>query len=264
MMDIPVFRLEGILKNQNEISDFEGPLTLILYLLSKNKVEIRDISITMILDQYLEFLGSMTEKDLNAACEFVVMASHLAYIKTKMLLGGDEEISEIEQLISSLEQLQRSEAYSQIKVAAQTLSGLYGKGASMIESPPEYLPQEHLMYAHVSGDLSKAMLRLINREDAIAKSMNPKGSVYPEKVEYSIPEKTSEVLRLLKVNNQISLHALFSESRNRAELIATLIAILELCRVGSLLLLKEDEDITISYSTVPFSKGLDSVPNGSF
>jgi len=114
-MESPVFKLEGIVKEKDETTDFEGPLNLILQLLSKDKVEIRDISISSILDQYLAFLDEMAEMDLDIASEFVTMASHLTFIKTKMLLSGNEDISELEQLISSLEELRRGDVYLQIK-----------------------------------------------------------------------------------------------------------------------------------------------------
>ena len=86
----PMFRLEGVVKDKNGEQDFEGPLSLILMLLSKNKIEIRDINISEILDQYLAYLETMEAMDLEIASEFVQMASHLLYIKTKMLLNLDD------------------------------------------------------------------------------------------------------------------------------------------------------------------------------
>ena len=100
------FKLEGVVKSKNEMEDFEGPLNLILLLLSKNKIEIRDIQISLILDQYIAYLEEMKSMDLEIASEFVAMASHLVYIKTKTLLAeDDQEVSELDELISSLESL---------------------------------------------------------------------------------------------------------------------------------------------------------------
>lgn len=82
----PTYFLEGIIHDKSEMADFEGPLSLILLLLSKNKIEIRDIKISDILDQYLEYLNAMEKLDLEIASEFVQMASYLLYIKTRMLL----------------------------------------------------------------------------------------------------------------------------------------------------------------------------------
>jgi segregation and condensation protein A len=76
-MENPTFKLQGIIKSKESSEDFEGPLILILHLLSKNKVEIRDIQISLILDQYLKYLDEMKQMDLEIASEFITMASHL-------------------------------------------------------------------------------------------------------------------------------------------------------------------------------------------
>ena len=250
-METPVFRLEGVVKTKNETSDFEGPLTLILQLLSKNKIEIRDISISLILEQYQAFLDGMAELDLDIASEFVAMAAHLAYIKSKMMLSRGEEVSELEQLITSLEELRRGDVYMQIKFAAQTLSGMYIRDGVMIAGPPEYLaPDEEYKYVHDSSDLLKSLYLVIGRENAILSSMNQREATFPQRIIFSIPEKILEVLDKLKRSGSIPITELFYESNSRPELIAILIAVLELCRVGSVLLTGGQDDITISYTGV--------------
>ena len=112
-MDNPIFKLEKVVQPRSgeSLEDFEGPLDLILFLLSKNKIEIQDIPIALILDQYLAYLEQRQRMDLEVASEFVTMAAHLMYIKTRMLLSiEDEEAqSEMDELIRSLEERQRSE-----------------------------------------------------------------------------------------------------------------------------------------------------------
>lgn len=248
-MDTPVFKLEGVIKAKDEPSDFEGPLTLILQLLSKNKIEIRDISISLILEQYLEYLDAMAELDLDIASEFVAMASYLAYIKTKMLLNEGEEVSELSQLISSLEELQRSDLYIQIKSAAQTLSEMYPRDGLMMAGPPEYIQSDpEYIFNHCGEDLLGAILRVISRENAFIGSIDTKEAVYPGRIVFSIPEKISEILERLKRSSDIPLADLFYESGSRAELIATLVAVLELCRVGSVLLTGNADDIVLTYT----------------
>lgn len=248
-MESPVFRLEGIVKTKNEASDFEGPLTLILQLLSKNKIEIRDISISHILDQYIDFLDKMAELDLDIASEFVAMASHLAYIKTKMLLSRGEEVTELEQLITSLEELRRGDVYTQIKSVAQTLSDMYIRDGVMMASPPEYFaPDAEYRYFHDSADLLKAIYLVIGRENAILRSINPREATYPRRIAFSIPEKIAEVLDRLKQNGSMPIADLFFECSSRPELVATLIAVLELCRVGSILLTGGLDEITVTYT----------------
>lgn len=248
-MESPVFKLEGVVKVRDETSDFEGPLTLILQLLSNNKIEIRDISISLILEQYLEYLDRMAELDLDIASEFVAMASYLTYIKTKMLLSGGEEVSELEQLISSLEELRRGDFYTQIRTVTEVLSVMYSNGCVLMAGPPEFLPPEtEYKYEHSSSDLLSAIYAVIGRETAMIGSLNPREAVYPRRIIFSIPEKITEILEKLKQIRKISARALFYESRDRTELVATLIAVLELCRTGSLMLAGSPENITITYS----------------
>ena len=109
-MDHPIFKLEKVVqpKTGETLEDFEGPLDLILFLLNKNKIEIQDIPIALILDQYLAYLEQRKQMDLEVASEFVTMAAHLMYIKTRMLLSiEDEEAqSEMDALIQSLAERQ--------------------------------------------------------------------------------------------------------------------------------------------------------------
>ena len=247
-METPVFKLEGIVKLKDEMTDFEGPLTLILLLLSKDKIEIRDISISLILEQYLAYLEEMTEADLYIASEFVAMASHLAYIKTKMLLSGQEEVSELEQLISSLEQLQKSDVYTQIKTVSDSLSEMYTRGAAMIPGPPEYLPpNDEFEYDHNDNDLLEAIIRVIGRDNIRINSVNPRKAVFPSKILYSIHEKTAEIIKKMKKVVETSITELFSECQSRTELVATLIAVLELCKAGTLHIYGNEENLTVSY-----------------
>ncbi|MCL2201609.1 MAG: segregation/condensation protein A [Oscillospiraceae bacterium] len=248
-MEAPVFKLEGVVKTKNEMSDFEGPLVIILQLLSKDKIEIKDISISAILDQYLRFLDEMAELNLDIASEFVTMASHLTYIKTKMLLSGGEEVSELEQLISSLQQLQRGDVYKQIQGVTQVLSGMYTADGSYMTSPPEYLPPDtEYKYVHISDDLLDALMRICTRENMKREALNPREFVKPVPIEFSIPDKINEIVDKLKLKGNMAVAELFDASRSRPELVATFIAVLELCKIGSLTLSGDSDDLVITYS----------------
>jgi len=248
-MEAPVFKLEGVVKTVDEDSDFEGPLTLILLLLSKNKIEIRDISISLILEQYLAYMAEMAELNLDIASDFVAMASHLAFIKTKMLLSGGEEISELEQLISSLEELQRGDIYVQVKSASEMLAGMYMRGGAMLAKPPEYIePDGDFTYEHVHDDLYEAVLQVIGRENAVLSSRNPKQATFPRRVTYTISDKIAQILEMLKENGDIAAKDMFYQSESRGEIVATLIAVLELCRVGAVFLTGSLDETVITYS----------------
>ncbi|MCL2408045.1 MAG: segregation/condensation protein A [Oscillospiraceae bacterium] len=257
MMESPVFRLEGVVKTKDEFSDFIGPLALILQLLSRDKIEIKDISISLILEQYLEYLDKMANLDIDIASEFVAMASHLAYIKSKMLLTEEREVTELEELISSLEQLQQNDIYMQIKATTEVFSKMYARGGVMMEKPPEYLPPSTVgQYDHDGDDLLEAILRVVGKENALISSLNPRESetAYPQRIIYSIPEKISEILGNLRLNGVMELRQLFYESHSRTELVATFVAVLELCRAGRVLLTGTADDMTISHT----GKSLDS------
>ena len=98
---------------------FDGPLDLLLHLLSKNKVEIKDIPIASILDQYLEYIRQMKEFDLEVASEFITMAAQLMFIKSKMLLPVYEDENEEDPRASLVEALLE---YQRIKEAGSVLS----------------------------------------------------------------------------------------------------------------------------------------------
>ena len=124
-MEEPRYHLTGVMRTQDALpEDFDGPLDTILLLLSKNKIEIQDVSITSILEQYLAYLDNMKRLDMEIASEFISMASYLMLIKTKMLLSAaerEEAMTEMELLIRSLEERQRNEAYAQVRTAVEFL-----------------------------------------------------------------------------------------------------------------------------------------------
>ena len=250
-METPVFKLKGIVKEKEDMSDFEGPLTLILQLLSKDKIEIRDISISKILDQYLAYLDEMAVLDLDIASEFVVMASHLTYIKTKMLLSGGEDVTELELLITSLEELRRGDVYVQIREIAQTLSGMYTRDGLMMAGPPEYsVSNTGYEYVHISTELLEAIFNVIGKENLRISSINPDNAVVPSRVVYSISEKIDEVLGKLKRKKDMPIEKLFYDCESRTELIATLVAVLELCRVGSAYISGDPGDMRVAFTGV--------------
>ena len=120
-MAVPQYHLEGIVHTKtDQREDFEGPLDVIFLLLSKNKIEIQDVSISAILEQYLAYLEERKRLDMEIASEFIAMASHLMLIKTKMLLSQaerEEAESELDILRQGLAQRQRREAMEQIRTA---------------------------------------------------------------------------------------------------------------------------------------------------
>jgi len=246
-MEGPTFRLEGIIKSKDEMEDFEGPLALILQLLSKNKIEIRDVQISVILEQYLEYLDEMKRMDLEIASEFIAMAAHLTYIKTKMLLSTDEEpVSELETLMSSLEELKRRDCYAGIKLAAELLAACSERGVGYFTKPPEPLEADNrYSYVHPREDLRKAILSVLARGEPEPERI-PELLALPQKIIYPVSQKTEEILTTLKSRGAVSVQTLLLESHSRTEVIATFVALLELCKSGSIIFVGTDDNLVVS------------------
>ena len=247
-MENPTFHLEGVVRAKDDMEDFEGPLTLILQLLAKNKIEIQDIQISSLLQQYLDYLEEMKAMDLEIASEFVAMASHLVYIKARMLLNTGEEDTELEELMRSLEKLKNRDVYENIKAAAPLLGEMYTRGSGAIVKPPEYIPvDKEYRYVHESRDLVEAMIRVLTREDAVNAAAAAPQVRMPQKIVYPVTEKTDEIMSRLRRRGSASLGEIFASSSSRTELVATFIAILELCHAGSIFIDGEGESSRVTY-----------------
>ncbi len=245
-MENPNFYLEGIVRDKNEMQDFEGPLSLILQLLSKNRIEIRDIRISEILDQYLAYLDEMQNMDLEVASEFVQMAAHLLYIKTRTLLAGEEEVSELELLMSSLEQLKARGTFEAMQQVLPELRAASEGGMLYYAKPPEPIrnEQKEYRYRHEPVDLLFAMSRIYSRGMKPA-AIDFEESV-PGRIVYSVRDKSFHILTLLK-RGSITLHSLYRECRSRSEVVATFLSVLELCSIGSVVIGREGAEYRLSF-----------------
>ncbi len=245
-MGEPQYRLEGIVRTRSEqMEDFEGPLDVIFLLLSKNKIEIQDVSITAILEQYLAYLEEMKRLDMEIASEFITMASHLMLIKTKMLLSAAEAAeaqSELDLLRQSLVERQRKEAMEAVRTAVSWLEPRNEIGRCLFTKDPEPLRKEqNYRYQHETADLLRALDDIAERNQRRLPppTVNFKGIVGKEI--YPVSRKTGEILRQLILRGVEKLKNLFKGNRSRSEIVATFISVLEMCKVGSVKL--EDDSM---------------------
>ena len=241
----PQYKLEGIVHTQTELrEDFEGPLDVIFLLLSKNKIEIQDVSITAILEQYLAYLDEMKRLDMQIASEFISMASHLMLIKTKMLLSAAEQAeaeSELDLLRQSLIERRRKEAMEQIRSAITILEPRNEIGRCLFTKEPEPLPKDKTYRYKLSTlDLLRALDLIAerNQRQLPPPTANFKGIVAKEP--YPVARKAGEVLRQLVLRGVERLKSLFRGNKSRSEIVATFLAILELCKTNSVVL--EDDN----------------------
>ncbi len=245
-MTEPQYRLEGIVHTRSEqMEDFEGPLDVIFLLLSKNKIEIQDVSISAILEQYLAYLEEMKRMDMEIASEFITMASHLMLIKTKMLLSAAEQAeaeTELDALRQSLVERQRKEAIEQIRIAIGFLEPRNEIGRCLFTKEPEPLRRDQTYrYQHETKDLLKALDEIAERNQRRLPppTVNFKGIVGKEP--YPITKKAGEVLRQLLLRGVERLKNLFKGNKTRSEVVATFLAVLDMLKNNTVTL---EDDIS--------------------
>jgi len=249
-VDNPIFKLEKVVqsRDQEDLQDFEGPLDLILYLLGKNKIAIADIPISLILEQYLAYLEKRKEMDLEVASEFITMAAHLMYIKTRMLLSlEDEEAqSEMDALIQSLEERRRGDCYLKIKTLTESLGPRSEFGRDIVTRQPEPMERGKIYeYDQAPGDMIVAMQEMLDRNH---QTVTPPLRAFEEIVKhepYPVENKAREIIRRLKEGGITRFLLLFRGSRSRSELVATFVAVLELCKANAIRLHGGESDCTV-------------------
>ena len=248
-MENPNFYLEGVIHDKNDMQDFEGPLSLILMLLSKNKIEIRDIVISDILDQYLAYLDKMQSMDLEIASEFVQMAAHLLYIKTRMLLTQEEEVSELEVLLQSLEQLKAKDSFAAVQQVTPALKKASELGMLYFAKLPEPLPKttREYEYRHEPVDLLKALARVYSRGVKTPEYEDTISGAIPRRIIYSVRSKSRQILESLRRGDS-SLEALYRACASRSEVVATFVSVLELISMGSVRVDRDGEDYRVRFT----------------
>ena len=234
-MGQPQYHLEGIIRTRtDEMEDFQGPLDVIFLLLSKNKIEIQDVSINAILEQYLAYLDEMKRLDMEIASEFITMASHLMLIKTKMLLSAAEAAeaqNELDLLRQSLISRQRAEAMEQIRMAITVLEPMNDVGRCVFVKEPEPVKRDSAYrYRHELSDLLRVLDDIAERSQRRLPppTVNFKGIVGKEP--YPVSRKAGEVIRTLVLRGIEKLKNLFRGNKTRSEIVATFLAVLDLCK----------------------------------
>ncbi len=218
-MDIMLYKLDS----------FEGPLDLLLHLISKNKVSIYDIPIVEITAQYLEAIEGIEESQLENTSEFLVMAAQLLYIKSKMLLPKNEDEEEEDprdDLVQRLAEYQRyKEASAELRKSEFSSRYMFFKEEEKIRFPiPEYSKK------HTVDELMDAFNSIMQRKIRMAKPEKRAffGIVGREKV--SVSAMAERLTGLLKSHKHLGFKSAFSAEQSRPEMVATFLAILDMIR----------------------------------
>lgn len=235
------------------LGEFEGPLDLLLHLIARHKLNINDIEISVLLEQYLEYMAQMREADLEISSEFLEMAARLVYIKTVSLLPRPQEAAQLKQELEG--QLLE---YQSVKEAAALLgtawrgSRIFVRQPAPVQVDPTYTgvhPREQLLEAYLAA-VGKAQRRL-----------PPPASAFHEIVSRRVVSVTSRivfVLRKLYRTGQMAYDEFFAAS-DKSELIATFLAMLELIKSRRIMV---SEDNTMVYFTRERQTDPPAVPEG--
>jgi len=209
-----------------KVDIFEGPLDLLLHLIKQNQLDIYDIPIALVTEQYLEYIKIMKALDLTIAGEFLVMAATLMYIKSRMLLPASIEDEEEEGEDPRAELVQRLVEYKRFKEAALHLSHQALLGRDVFIRPAQEIEAE-------AGEIEADLFHLIDalRELLKHQKVDTFHEVTVERI--TLREKIRELYeRLQGVGEAVPFSELFAPLASRVELIITFLALLELIRSG--------------------------------
>ena len=213
-----------------QLPAFEGPLDLLLHLIRKHKIDIYDIPIVLITQQYNHYLEAMEQLDLDIAADYVYMAALLIHIKSRMLLPREEEEAP-EGEDPRQELVQKLLDYQRFKAVAESLSEVDMLRMNIWTRPPGPLPEAE----PAEVDLSE--VSLFDLIDAFRTALVRYRHDHPQAIQlkplvHKVSEKMTEMVNELAVRSPIRLHW-YLEGRGRGELIAIFLAVLELVRLGA-------------------------------
>ncbi len=213
-----------------KIENFEGPLDLLIYLIEKNKMDIYDINLAEITDQYIEYLNKMEEMNLEIASEFLVMASTLLYLKSKKLLPKQEEESEE---LTEEELIRRIIEYKKYKEITKIFKEKYSIFSNIIEKNQEEikLPKRNLEKNYGKDIIPKVYKTLVERTNQRL-NKNAKNIEKIALVEnYTVASKVKEMFKVLVKQKRFVFNKMFSiKQKNKQEVVTAFSGLLELSR----------------------------------
>ncbi len=219
---------------------FEGPLDLLLQLISRNKLNIYDIPVSELLDQYMQQIDAMREADMDIASEFLEMASRLIYMKTVSLLPHHEEAEALKQELTG-ELIE----YQICREMAAKLSQMTGGFATHVRAPSqiefdstyEIVHDSDILYSAYMSAAGRGMRKLPPPTTAFTKIVAKKIVAVSTKIVF--------VMRRLVGGGKQTMSSLFSGAKSRSELVATFLAVLELCKANRIAVDTDKKDAEI-------------------
>ena len=238
---------------QFKLDMFEGPLDLLLHLISKHKLNIHDIEISLLLEQYLEYMHQLDHEDLEDAADFLEMAARLIYIKTVSLLPQDEEAVELKKELEG-----RLIEYSQCKLLAKELGRVYAGGDIFVRKPVVIPVDKTYTREHDPQVLLEAYFGL-SEKARNEKPINAK--IFQPIVSYKVVSVGSKIVYVLKKLYTVGvcdLSHIYDGMETKSERVATFLAILELTKSGRICLNDDNTQIFFSEKSRKRKKHLDN------
>ncbi len=217
-----------------KLDTFEGPLDLLLMLIQKNKVSIYDIPIVEITAQYLEAIEGIEEANLDNTSEFLVMASNLLYIKSKMLLPKNEEEEDEEDPREEL--ARRLIEYQQFKEASKELRKNEFSTKNMVFRETEKIdfPIPEYDISHDADELVEAFNQIFQRRLRRAKPEKRAFSQIVGREKVSVDDMVEKICKVLRRSKRVQFESLFRPEDSKPEMIATFLAVLEMIKLNKL------------------------------
>ena len=228
---------------QYTLEVFQGPLDLLLHLINKHKLNINDIPIFELVEQYVEYVRSMQESDMEVASEFIDMASRLIYIKTVSLLPVHEEAQELKKELTG-ELIE----YRDCKLIAKELSQRT-EGFDCFERKPTVLAKD-MKYKrlHDPGELFRFYLAAVGRgKKNLPVPLESFKAIVAKKI-VSVNSRIVYIYRNLLKRTRLRLGELYELSTSRSEMVATFLAVLELIRAEKIRADGEGDNMTVAFS----------------
>ena len=214
-----IFTLETN-KYNIKIENFEGPLDLLCHLIDVNKMDIYDVNINDITDQYIDYIKKMEEMDLEVTSEFLVMASNLLYIKSKKLLP---RVEDEEEMISEEELIQRIVEYKQYKEIIKTFSQMYSENNKRFYRAPEgiELPKQELEVNFKIEDIINVYKDILDRT-SVRENKNAKNIEKIAIIEnYSVGDTVKTMFKELIRKPKFIFNKLFSLNKCKPQEVVT-------------------------------------------
>ncbi|MDR0293055.1 MAG: segregation/condensation protein A [Oscillospiraceae bacterium] len=249
----PTFRLEKVVQAPQEVmEDFEGPLDLILFLLGKNKIAIEDLQITLLCGQFNAWIEARRTLDMEVASDFIAMASHLVYLKSKNLVAAGEGDGEIDLLKQALEERLALEERQKMEVIRDFLGERAELYRLLLTKPPEPSGRyEGYAHIHTADMLSEAIARLLERSEFRRPPPAALFSGIVGREPYPVRAMIEAVRARLEDTGRLTLETLFLSAGSRSGVVAAFLAVLEMCRNREVDLVEEGGAWSVMRSRQP-------------